>query len=220
MPTEQQTAGTTLTDTGAPAAATMLTADPAATDTTAEQKPVDGQAPATAADAPATNADEPAEEKPQGAPEEYADFTAPEGVTFNAETMTEFKAFAKEKNLSQEDAQKLVDIGMKNAQQRDANYRDQIEQAQKQWAESSRTDKEFGGDKLDENLAVAKQALATFGSPELSAMLEESGLGNHPEIIRAFYRVGKAVSEDRLVKGTTRPAAADDVTKKLYPTMN
>ncbi len=203
----------------APAAApsTLLTAQPAApaapaaqpTQAAGDAKPAEGTAPAGAK--PAEGEDKPIE---------YADFTAPEGVTLNTEAVTELKAFAAEKKLTQEDAQKLVDLGAKTMQQQQAALVSQIEQAQAQWSEASRTDKEFGGDKLTENVSVAKAALDKFGSPELSKLLGESGLGNHPEIIRAFFRVGKAISEDKLERGTTKPAnATDDLAKKMYPTM-
>lgn len=218
MDTAPQTAGTNTADTAPPAAATdagastLLTADaaPAPADTTPAATP-DAAAPAAT--------DKPADDAPQGAPEQYADFVAAEGVSFDTDTMTAFKDFAKSKNLSQEDAQKLIDIGTKNAQAQQQAFAAQIEQAQAQWAEASRIDKEFGGDKLTESMAVAKKALDTFGTPELKTMLTESGLGNHPEVIRAFYRMGKAVSEDRLVTGTTRPAA-DSTGQRLYAKSN
>ena len=200
----------------APAAApsTLLTDAPAAPAAAAPAaqptQATDGQAPASA-DAQAAGTDKPIE---------YADFAAPDGVTLNTDAVTELKAFAAEKKLTQEDAQKLVDLGAKTMQQQQAALVSQIEQAQAQWSDASRTDKEFGGDKLAENVAVAKQALDTFGSPELSKMLKESGLGNHPEIIRAFFRVGKAISEDKLERGNPPPAnATDDLAKKMYPTM-
>jgi hypothetical protein len=43
-------------------------------------------------------------------------------------------------------------------------------------------------------------------SPALKAILKESGLENHPEFFRAFYRMGKLVAEDRIVRGVPRPA--------------
>lgn len=196
---------TLLTDAPAAPAAAAPAAQPA--QPASDAKPAEGTPPADA---------KPADDKPI----EYADFTAPEGVTLNSEALTELKAFAAEKKLTQEEAQKLVDLGAKTMQQQQAALVSQIEQAQAQWSDASRTDKEFGGDKLAENVAVAKQALDTFGSPELSKMLKESGLGNHPEIIRAFFRVGKAISEDKTERGTTKPAnASDDLAKKMYPTM-
>lgn len=217
MTTEAPIDGTNPTDTAAtatpPAGDTLLTAEPAAAAAPAEPVPTPDAKPE---DKPAEAAKP--EDAPQGAPEEYADFTLPEGAKVNAEALADLKAFAKEKNLSQEDAQKLVDLGVKNAQDVTTTMQAHIEQVRNEWSEASRTDKEFGGDKLDENLAVAKQALDTFGTPELTALLTESGLGSHPEVVRAFFRVGKAISEDRLVPGTKAPASRDPLSK-LYPSM-
>jgi len=98
----------------------------------------------------------------------------------------------------------------------------QIKAIRNQWVEASTTDKEFGGEKLTENLSVAKKALDAFGSPELRTLLNESGLGNHPEIIRILYRAGKAISEDQMVsgnKGTAKPAGPKsfaDLADALY----
>lgn len=225
MSNDPQTAGTSsptpaATPAAAPAAepSTLLTADPAAV---AQPSAADAQPP-TQADPAAAEA-KPAEAKPdekaEGAPEQYADFTAPEGIQLDAEIVDEFKAFAKEENLTQEKAQKFADLGAKIAQKTHDNYVKHIEATQVQWANDSRADKEFGGDKLDANMAVAKKALDTFGSPELSEMLRTSGLGNHPEIVRAFYRVGNAISEDKLVPGGKAPAGGDKLSK-MYPTMN
>lgn len=220
MTTENQTAGTNPTDTGtataviAPTTLIGGTTPPAAPDAAAAPTPEDQ----AALDAAKAESDKEAA-KGEGAPAEYAEFKAPDGQTLNEDAMKEFAALAKEKNLSQEDAQKLVDLGAKNVQRIQEAQVKQIEQAQAQWAEASHTDKEFGGDKLKENMAVAGKALATFGSPELSTLLQESGLGNHPEIIRAFFRVGKAISEDRLVAGSTKPAGESDLAAKMYPSM-
>lgn len=208
MTTETQTAATNAADTGTAAATTDTTqaADGQAAQATAA--PADGQATQSAA---STSQD-------GQTAVEYADFTAPEGLTFNPETLGEFKELAKAKGLSQEDAQKFADLGGKVVKMQHENYARQIEAAQTQWAEASRTDKEIGGDKFEENCALAKRALDTFGSPELAKMMEESGLGNHPDVLRAFVRIGRAISEDRLVAGTTRPGASDSL-KKMYPTM-
>lgn len=224
MNTETQTAGpSATTETAAPAATenTLLTATPAADPAAA---PTQTDQPTQAEPAAQTGEAKPAEGQEadpaaQAAPEEYAEFAAPEGMTFNTEALAEFKALAKEKGLSQEDAQKFTDMGAKLVQKVEDGYRTKIEQAQAQWADDARADKEFGGDNLQANMAVAKKALDTFGTPELTKLFNESGLGNHPEFIRAFYRVGKAISEDRLVAGSTRPEGVEDVAKKMFPSM-
>jgi hypothetical protein len=147
---------------------------------------------------------------PKGAPEKY-EFKAPEGRNFDNEVISSFSDIAKELNLSQESAQKILDkVGAKAAERQAQN----LEAIRQEWAQTSQADKEFGGDNIQSNLAVAKKALDTFGTPELRSLLNESGLGNHPELIRFFYRAGKAISEDQYVvtngsSAANKPAVRD-----------
>ena len=154
--------------------------------------------------------------KPQGAPEKY-EFATPEGMQFDDAVVGAFSEVAKDLNLSQEAAQKILDkVGpVMAAQQSEA-----LQAASNEWAEASKTDKEFGGDKLNENLAVAKKAMDQFASPELRALLNESALGNNPEVIRMFYRVGKAISEDGFVVGGNAKNSEQTTAQRLYPNMN
>ncbi len=131
----------------------------------------------------------------EGAPEKY-EFQAPEGKEYAEETLKDFSDIAKELNLTQEAAQKLLD---KMAPSIQARQMQQVEAIRNEWAEAAQADKEFGGEKLTENLSVAKKALDAFGTPELRALLNESGLGNNPEVIRFMFRAGKAISEDSYV---------------------
>lgn len=154
-------------------------------------------------------------EAAQGAPEKY-EFATPEGVELDQVVLSEFEGVAKELNLPQDKAQKVIDkIAPKIAQRQAEQMAENFEKAKTAWAEQSKTDKEFGGSNFDESLGTAKKALEAFGSPELRKLLSDSGMGNHPEVIRAFYKVGKAISEDKLVTGSKAPAKSDSRT--LYP---
>ena len=148
-----------------------------------------------------------------GAPEQY-EWKAIDGAEISTDALADFSEVAKELNLPQDAAQKILDKMAPALARRQAEA---IEGVKTQWADSARTDKEFGGDKLGENLAVAKKALDSFGSPELRTLLNESGLGNHPEVIRFMVRAGKAISEDGLVQGTRSVAAQGDPAKRLFP---
>ncbi|MHB1368640.1 MAG: hypothetical protein ACYCW7_00335 [Pseudomonadaceae bacterium] len=137
--------------------------------------------------------------KPEGAPEKY-EFKPVEGVTLDDAVIGAFSEVAKGLNLTQDAAQKVLDkMGPVIA----SRQMEQIAAVQTAWADSAKADKEFGGDKLQENLGTAKKALEEFGSPELRTLLNDSGMGNHPEVIRAFYRIGKAMSQDSVVTGRT-----------------
>ncbi|MGS6298186.1 peptidase [Enterobacter hormaechei] len=156
-----------------------------------EEKPADGDKPA----------DKPEEEqKQEGAPEKY-EFTAGEGVELDSDALKDFEPVARDLNLTNEQAQKLVDAYPKilaGVQQR------QAEAWQKQtegWAETVKADKEIGGDKLTANLSAAQRALDQFGTPELKEYLNATGLGNHPDLVKTFVKIGKAMSEDGMVTG-------------------
>ena len=155
------------------------------------------------------------EKKPEGAPESY-EFKAPEGTQFDDAVIGAFSEVAKELNLPQDQAQKVLD---KMAPVIAARQAEQFQAARTEWAEAAKTDKEFGGEKLTENLGTAKKALDALATPELRTLLEESGLGNHPEVIRVFYRAGKAISEDRFVAGQAGKTNQGDA-RRLYAASN
>lgn len=176
-------------------------------------QPAETPASTEAAQPDAATATEPA--KPAGAPEAYS-FTAPEGQVFDDSIIGAYSAVAKELNLPQEAAQKMLETMAPAIAARQA---EQFEATKTQWAEDARADKEFGGDKLQENLGLALKARDAFATPELRTLLESTGLGNHPEVIRFFFRAGKAISEDRFIAGRNTSTPPNDA-RSLYSASN
>jgi hypothetical protein len=152
-------------------------------------------------------------EPPQGAPEHY-EFKPVEGVQFSDEVIGKFSEVAKELNLSQDAAQKMLDqVAPAIARQQYAA----IQQLNEQWVSAVKADKEIGGEKLEANLAIAKKARDAFGNDGLRKLLNDSRIGNHPEMIRFFVRAGQAISEDSFVSGGTRPSSGGkDAASVLY----
>ena len=162
-------------------------------------------------------------ETPEGAPDKY-EFNAKVADApdeLDPEVLTAFGEVAKELNLPQEAAQKVLDKVAPVMQERQAKA---AEQVRLDWANESQSDKEFGGESLNENLTVAKQSLDAFGTDALKSLLQDTGLGNHPEIIRFMYRAGKAISEDSYVgnseganaKGNSMPKDFNGIAAALY----
>lgn len=154
-----------------------------------------------------------------GAPEQY-EFKAPEGKGFDPEVIAAYSTVAKELDLPQDSAQKILDaLAPKVAERFEARQAEALAKYKSDLIEQTKTDKELGGEKLSERIAVAEKALAKFGNDELRTLLKESGLANHPEVIRAFYKAGQAISEDRFVPGGKEPAKSSaNPAKALYPT--
>jgi hypothetical protein len=155
-------------------------------------------------------------EKKQGAPEKYADFKLPEGIAPDAEALKDFAAVAKELDLSQDKAQKLVDLQTKIIAREQQNGLASFQKLKADWLDESK--KAFGAE-YEKEFATASKAIERFGTPQeqadLRKALNESGLGNHPAFMKWANRIGKAVSEDKFVEGGAGPGA-EKSTKELF----
>lgn len=203
-------------DTAASAESTALTGAPAAAPTEAP----------TAAALRLEGLDEPSPKtkESEGGKEEtseiaYTDFKVPEGFdTLDAEILEIATPLFKEAGLNQEQAQKFVDLQAKFIAQQQDRQMEQFQTAKTQWLDSAKTDSEFGGDKFDQSAGQAKLAIDKLGSPGLKQLLDEYGVGNHPEMIRFAWKVGGLLSEDSGVgEAGSPPKPKLDRAERMYP---
>lgn len=157
---------------------------------------------------PPTDSPEGTEPPTEGAPEEYADFTVPEGLTYDKETAGDFLATAKELNLTQEQAQKLVDVyGNRLLEQQEAQQKQSAD-----WAAESK--KQFK--KAD--IELANKTLGKFADKEVIELLANTGLGNHKAVIGLFNKIGKQMSEGQFIESPSN-SPAKSAAEILYPSM-
>lgn len=179
----------------------------------------DAGAPTTAPTAPPAAPTEAAAPAPNPAEPEAVkyEFKAPEGVTLDDARLERFTALAKDLKLPADKAQALVDLATEVEVQR----AEQHETLKAQWADEVRADKELGGDKLDATLAQARKVYALLPeaqATELKGLLDQSGFGNHPAVVRLFAKVGQALSDDAFIPGGKAPAGAErSLAERLYP---
>lgn len=149
-----------------------------------------------------------------GAPEAYT-FTPPEGSTYDPEILTAFSGAAKKANLTQEAAQQLIE---EMAPALAARQIDQVKAIHEEWSSAVAADTELGGDKMRETLGVARKALDSFktSGPPLLKLLNDTGLGNHPDVLRYLLHVGQAISEDKIVTGAQKGSNSATVASVLY----
>jgi hypothetical protein len=137
--------------------------------------------------------------KPEGAPEAYTDFSLPEGMELDADVLGEFTAFAKELNLPQDKAQKIVDFQTKLATKQAEEYQAAALKQGQEWATAVKNDPELGGANYDKSVASAVKVIQSFGDDGLRELLNGSGLGNHPALFKFCHRISQAISEDKFV---------------------
>lgn len=183
--------------------------------------PTEEQTPSSEDGAEGSEDSQPSEdtEAPKNAPEKY-EFKVPEGTEISEESLEVYAELAKEMDLTQEAAQALVDkLAPTIVQQQQAR----VDALKQEWLTQSKNDKEFGGKELDANLSIAKAARDKFASKEFIDFLENTGVGNHPEMIRMLYRVGQTLKEDSFVDGrssdgvSTGPKTFNEQANLLYP---
>jgi hypothetical protein len=144
------------------------------------------------------------EQSGQGKPTTPApvEVSVPEGVELDKGFLEAVKAG---------DPQKVVDAYLAQQKAADAEWAKQGQA----WVQQVRSDPELGGANLQATEAACRKAMARFGSPALAKTLVEFGLDNHPELVRAFARMGKAIGEDSIAGTATsaeKQAPADDYT--------
>ena len=137
----------------------------------------------------------------------YPELKIPEDVSFPEGALDEFKALSKELGLSEQQVQKLLDLETRYVRSGVQRGADEKRQTLERWAEET---KKLYGAQCEEVISLAVRAADAFGGHELRELLEATGLGNHPVIVRTFHEIGKSISEDVLPGG--KPAAPQDKT--------
>lgn len=141
-----------------------------------------------------------AEEPKAVAPEKYADFTVPDGFKLDPVVLETVLPVFKELGLTQEAAQKLVDIQTA----REANLikagKDAYEAMRSGW--QAETKAEFGTKLTSDVIPEIGRALALL-PPEVSApfrqAMDVTGAGDNVGFVRAFYALAKLVNEGKPV---------------------
>lgn len=140
----------------------------------------------------------------EGAPETYADFTLPEGLELNAESLGKFTEFAKTNNLSQAAAQQLMDFHTAQIAAVTKSPADAVATMRADWRSAVLSDTTLAsnGDLRPEVRANISRAIDSLG-PELGGKFREAmnltGVGDHPAFVSAFNAFAKRLSEGKPV---------------------
>lgn len=159
---------------------------------------------------------------PKEAPEVKYDLKAPEGVKVDPKDLEGIAAFAKEHKISPEAAQKILERDLAQRQ----SFGKQLQESQSkqidQWIGALESDKEFGGAKYDENIAVAAKGLNSLVEKnvvpaEFKKMLEQTGLYAEPNLVKIFHYLGKMASESStFAKGSSAPQSTQPTLRDLF----
>lgn len=191
-----------------------------------------------------TEGAEPEVKKDEGAQSEepaplptYEAFTLPEGITFEEGKLNEFtKELAEFEGLTKADhaemqkfGQKLVDrhiTEMNDAVKRlNQHYTNSWEKQKNDWKESFIKDPEIGGNRQDTTVKSALEFIRTHGGNETQQkefrdLMETTGIGNHPAMIRMLANAMNTNREGGPLPGTKPVPEATSKVQKRYGNTN
>ena len=148
-------------------------------------------------------------------PEKY-DIRTGENSFLNDADLERIGAEAKELGLSNEEAQDLVNIEDGVITRFREKQDNEVQSIRDGWAKSAEKDKEIGGDNFKENVALSKRVIDRFGSKDFQKALDETGFGNHPEVIRMFTRIGKLMSNDKMIHPKAKSSNSERTIEDIF----
>lgn len=156
--------------------------------------------------------------KPEGkqVPDKY-ELKLPDGALIDPKRVDEIAAFAKAQGLSNEQAQGILERENGAVSSFVQNQNETIKAKTESWVSEVKADKELGGDNFPQTVEAAKRAVDKFATPDFKKHLEETGLGNHPELVRVFARIGKAMSDDSSVFPNAQTGGKKSIEDIFYP---
>ena len=134
-----------------------------------------------------------------GRPETHENYDMGE---YAPETTEDFRQLAHQIGLNNDQANVLFDAyvnAMAGQQEQEQSAFEQFEVENTQALQ-----KEWGGS-FDKNVELARRAFMNFATPEAVEIMEQTGLGNHPEILKVFSRIGELLQEDSVLPGSSTP---------------
>lgn len=179
----------------------------------------------TEAEADGAKAEEGENDAPAVVPEKY-ELVASEGQPELDPAALELATpVFQELGLTNEQAQKLIPVAEQFAasitESLNRQVLESVAEERAKWLAEAKADEEIGGNKWETSLVTAAKALDGLGFPKgspLRNLLDDSGLGNHPEMIRAFVKVGRAISEDSdFPRSGAATTGARSAAESLYP---
>lgn len=163
----------------------------------------------------------------------YEPFTLPEGIEVDNETLAAFTTQLGEfeRNTGADHAatqafgQTLMERHIAALNDHTARlqeyYQNAWDEQKNGWAKSFESDPEIGGNRRDTTLKHAKTFIRTYGGDEaqqkeLTSLMNDTGIGNHPALIRLLSRAGESLAEGRPLPATNAGKGIQSKVAKRY----
>lgn len=154
------------------------------------------------------------EENPDvGAPEEYSEFTLPEGFTLDESVKEQMTGLFKGMNISQAGAQKLIDAYTQRVIAQKETELNELADKRRQWRQEVRQRPTYEAER-----ALAQKGIrAVVSTPEEKEIFTDSWLSDHPVLFGMFVKIGRLLGEDAPPSAGGVPGKSGDSAEARFP---
>lgn len=141
--------------------------------------------------------------------------TPNEGLEIDQPTAEAFAAIAKEVGLDQKGFATVFNKLMPYLNQRQEEH---LSEVKREFIAQAKADPDMGGskEKWDQSLGLARKAFKRFTDAPTREILHACGLDCHPGVLKMFWNIQRAISDDVVVSGQPAASAADR-SKAFFP---
>jgi hypothetical protein len=133
------------------------------------------------------------------------------------ERADEIETWAKEKGLSKEVAQELLEREESFLNDLVASQETKKEEMIKGWAKQCEEHPTHGGEKFKENQNFARAAVKRFIPEKMRKEMVENGLADNPDYFVVFSNIGRAMQDDSFEQGEKSiPATKSTMAERFY----
>lgn len=144
-------------------------------------------------------------------PESY-DFSLGEGFELTEEDSAAYAELFRGWGLTQDQVNQLSELESGLGQRLQEQASEQLQQTMDGWLEAAKKDPEIGGENWEKSLHLAAHAMEKVGADEdFVNLMDTTGLGSHPVVVKAFATLGKLLGDD-----TFEPGSASDDSAPSY----
>jgi hypothetical protein len=133
-----------------------------------------------------------------------ADLKLPDGVMVDDAMAKKFTDWAKANGMTKEQAQAAADLHLETVGVFAQKLQEEAQAKVKGWGEEITKDKELGGAKVKDTIATAEKFFGLAAKVpgvnvnRLQQDLMETGIANHPDMIRMAHYIGQQLGDDNL----------------------
>jgi hypothetical protein len=148
-------------------------------------------------------------------PEKY-ELKLPDGSPLDQSSISKISDAAKARGLSNEEAQNELNRESASAASYHSMLQAKVIENKAKWVSEVQSDPEIGGSKFDASVANAQRALNKYANPAFVQELNRTGMGDHPELVRTFARIGALLKDDVAVHGQVQDGEKKTSTQIRY----